>query len=426
MISRLKSVRVLIFLVAFFIFNFTNVKADLVDDLKGKIDERNRTIADLEKEIVEYQSQIEKTSTKAKSLKNDIATLELTRKKLSTEISVLQNRIVATNLNITQLDGQINDTISTINRTTNGIATTLQKTNQEESTTLVETLLNYPRISTFLDKIESLGQLNLGLQEELKNLKNLKVDLQTKEAKAEGKRKELVSLAGGLSDKKKVAEYNKAQTAQILHATNSIQSNYQKILEQKIALRDAFEKEILDYESLLKIAIDSNTLPQTGSGVLSWPVDKVRVTQYFGNTDFAKANKQVYNGLGHSGIDLRASIGTPIRSALSGTVKGVGDTDLVCPGASYGRWVLVEHYNGLSTLYAHLSVIKVSLGQNLDTGNLVGYSGETGYATGPHLHFTVYATQGVKIMSRKSTICKGTYTMPFASLNAYLNPLLYL
>jgi len=98
----------------------------------------------------------------------------------------------------------------------------------------------------------------------------------------------------------------------------------------------------------------------------------------------------------------------------------------VCPGASYGKWVLVRHTNGLSTLYAHLSVISVSVGDQISGSSVIGYSGNTGYSTGPHLHFTVYATQGVEIMDRKSRVCGGIYTMPIADLRAYLNPLSYL
>jgi len=401
-------------------------RADLVDDLRVKIDERNKVISDLEKEIAEYQDQVEKTGAKANTLKNTIATLELTRKKLSAEISVLQNRISATNLTIEQLDKQISDTEDSIARTKNYIASIIQQMSEEESNSLVETILNYRTISTFFDRVESLASLNRGLKSAIAELNSLKTNLETKETEAKGKRKDLVTLAGQLSDKKKVAEYNKSQTNKLLTDTKNQQSNYQKVLDQKIALKNAFEQELLDYESQLKFAIDPSSLPSVGSGVLKWPLDKVTITQYFGNTDFAKANPQAYNGKGHNGIDLKASVGTPIKSALSGTVTGTGNTDTVCPSASYGKWVLIKHGNGLSTLYAHLSVIKVSTGQDVSTGDIIGYSGDTGYSTGPHLHFTVYATQGVQIMTRKSTVCKGSYTMPIASLNAYLNPLSYL
>jgi murein DD-endopeptidase MepM/ murein hydrolase activator NlpD len=160
--------------------------------------------------------------------------------------------------------------------------------------------------------------------------------------------------------------------------------------------------------------------------MLQWPLTSIKVTQQFGDTEFSRANPGVYNGKGHNGTDFGAPIGTPILSAQSGTIEGIGDTDKTCPGASYGKWVLIRHKNGLSTLYAHLSLIRVEEGQEIETGQTIGYIGMTGYTTGPHLHFTVYATAGVKIVDRKSAVCGGTYHMPIADLRAYLNPLLYL
>lgn len=409
-----------------FLSVFSHTRADLIDDLKGKIDERNQTIANLEKEIADYQNQIQKTGAEANTLKNKIASLELTRKKLLAETKVIQNKVAAANLTIQKLNGQISDAELTIVKTLDGISETLRQTNIAESASLAEILLNYPKMSDFLDRAQSLSELNDGLKSALVNLRNLKSNLQEKNTAVQGTKKQLVTLANDLSDKQKVTEYNKAQTAKILTATKNQQSEYQKILNQKIALKNAFEQELLNYESQLKFAIDPSNLPAVGSGVLKWPLTSVTITQYFGNTEFAKTHAQVYNGQGHNGIDFRAPIGTRVFASLSGVVDGVGDTDTVCPGASYGKWVLIRHQNGLSTLYAHFSVINVKAGDSVATGDVIGYSGETGYSTGPHLHFTVYATQGVKIMTRKSTVCKGSYTMPVASLNAYLNPLSYL
>jgi len=200
----------------------------------------------------------------------------------------------------------------------------------------------------------------------------------------------------------------------------------------------ALEEEIFAIEEKIRITIDPASLPPKKPGVLASPLPDIStqscwdggesakncVTQYFGNTPFAISG--AYNGKGHNGIDFRASFGTPVRAALSGVVEAVGDTDLECKGVSYGKWVLVKHGNNLSTAYAHLSTVNVSPGQGVARSDLIGYSGSTGYATGPHLHFTVFATQGVQVQKVKSKVC-GTYmTVPISALNAYLNPLDYL
>lgn len=401
-------------------------RADLIDELKTKIDERNQAIKDLDAEIAQYQQQVDKTTAESKTLKSKISTLELTRKKLLAEITSIQNQIAVANLSIDKLGIQITNTEKMIVKGREAIASTLVQANEEETVTFVEMILGDQTISSFLDRVEALSELSVGLKAKLNEVRILKQDVENKKLDTENKKKQLVSLANNLSDKKRIAEYNKTQTNKLLTETKNQEATYKKILQEKLALKDAFENELLTYESQLQFAIDPNSLPTPGTGVLKWPLSSVKITQSFGNTDFAKAHAQLYNGRGHNGIDLKASIGTSVKSALEGEVLGTGNTDTACPGASYGKWVLVKHPNGLTTLYAHFSVIKVTSGQNVGTGELLGYSGETGYATGPHLHFTVFASQGVQIMSRKSKVCNATYTMPIGSLDAYLNPLSYL
>jgi murein DD-endopeptidase MepM/ murein hydrolase activator NlpD len=91
---------------------------------------------------------------------------------------------------------------------------------------------------------------------------------------------------------------------------------------------------------------------------------------------------------------------------------------------------MVKHSNGLNTLYAHLSEIDVSKGQPITAAQTIGLSGMTGYATGPHLHFGVYATEGTEITTlrqfRGSNKGCADAMMPVATLMAYLNPLSYL
>ena len=200
-----------------------------------------------------------------------------------------------------------------------------------------------------------------------------------------------------------------------------------KLLNAVIDISNVPSKDGKDKESIIiKGIIDPESLPKMGSGVLSWPLAKVFITQYFGNTPFATQNPQIYSGKGHNGIDLRASVGTPVKSAADGRVVAWGDTDRACAGVSYGKWVLVEHDNNLSTLYAHLSYIQVSVGDTLRNGQILGYSGNTGYSTGPHLHFTTFATKGVQLKTIRSRVCGTQMYLPVASFNGYLNPLSYL
>lgn len=85
----------------------------------------------------------------------------------------------------------------------------------------------------------------------------------------------------------------------------------------------------------------------------------------------------------HTGVDMRAAMGTPIHAAQAGTVISAGWR------GGYGKCVVISHSGNLSTLYAHLSSIGVSVGQKVGRGHVIGAVGSTGYSTGPHLHFEV-------------------------------------
>lgn len=89
----------------------------------------------------------------------------------------------------------------------------------------------------------------------------------------------------------------------------------------------------------------------------------------------------------HSGTDIAAPEGTPILAAADGTVTIANATDSW--GGSYGYYVKIDHGGGLTTLYSHCSSICVTVGRQVLAGQVVAYVGQTGRATGPHLHFEV-------------------------------------
>jgi len=109
-----------------------------------------------------------------------------------------------------------------------------------------------------------------------------------------------------------------------------------------------------------------------------WPVQG-RLGSSFGQRE------DPINGEGafHSGIDIDAPMGTPVRAAGDGEVTGSN------MGAGYGRQVVLNHGHNLETVYGHLSSIAVVPGQHVTRGEVIGYVGMTGRATGPHLHYEV-------------------------------------
>jgi murein DD-endopeptidase MepM/ murein hydrolase activator NlpD len=85
----------------------------------------------------------------------------------------------------------------------------------------------------------------------------------------------------------------------------------------------------------------------------------------------------------HAGIDIAVPEGTPIRAADSGRVALMGSV------GGYGNYTCVQHTASMSTCYAHQSSFATSTGANVSQGQVIGYSGNTGNSTGPHLHFEV-------------------------------------
>ncbi len=421
----------LFFTLFFLLFQYNFAYSATVDEIKDQIQKITDTKAQLQKEIDAYEQQLKDISAQSNSLSNAIKTLNATINKNALDIKITQNSINSTQLQIEELSINIGKNTNIINQDTKAIALLLNEINKYDNSSFIENLLTYKNLSEFWNEEQSVYNIQNQIQEKISEARDTKVILESNKVKAENKKTDLLKLKSNLTDQKKVLDITKDEKNKLLADTKNSEANYKKLLEDKKAISIAFDKELLQFESQLKFAMDPTSYPSQSHGILSWPFDSVKISQKYGITDFS-TRTNIYNGQGHNGVDFAVNVGTTVKAVLSGTVEGAGDTDPICPGASNGKWILIRHDNGLSSIYAHLSLIKVSAGDKVSTGEVIGLSGYSGfvYPPGPrgaHLHLGLFISQGVKIMSYNFKTCKNkSATMPVADLRAYLDPLAYL
>jgi murein DD-endopeptidase MepM/ murein hydrolase activator NlpD len=410
----------------FFVFAFifaNSVRADLVSNIKSKIEDKNSEIKKLEEEIKKYETSLNKTGEQAKSLKNELNSLNLAKKKLETELTLTQKNLDKTASTIGTLSGKIAQTQSNILDKKFALISSIQDMRQVDEISPIESMLSSKSLDEVSEYMLQTEAVNNKFSSIVKELEILNANLSGQKSEQEVKKQELSKLKNNLAGQKKAVTDTTNEKDKLLAITKNQEANYKKILEEKIKLREEFEKELFKYQSELKIAVDPSKLPTKKSGVLAWPLEKVFLTQQFGKTG---ASGRLYASGTHNGIDLRASDGTKVFASLSGKVQAIGNTDAKKNCYSYGKWILLKHNNGLSTLYAHLSSISVSQGDTVVTGDVIGYTGHTGYVTGPHLHLTVLASEGVRVAPiPTATNCSGV-VIPIGSPQAFLDPLLYL
>lgn len=414
---------VLTFIILIIFFGFRLSFADTVSELQNKIEDRSKQIQEIEEEIKQYTEEVNRINKQSKTLSNTIKSLDTTQKKITADLNLTTQKINRAELTIEQLNNEIYNTGIKLSTNKDIVANTIRTINQADGLSLISIIFSGKSITEVWEDLDSIKKLQSEVRNQSTELTRIKKEMEDKNLSLVNQKRQLTNYQNDLTGQKQVVEENKKEKNSLLSQTKNQEQAYRALIEEKEREKDRFEKELFEYESQLKIFIDPTGYPSPRNGILSWPLDNVYITQSFGRT---VAAQRLYVSGSHNGVDFRASIGTKVKSVLDGVVVGTGNTDAYRGCYSFGKWVMVKHPNGLSTIYAHLSVISVSPGVEVRTGDTIGFSGNTGYSTGPHLHLGLYATQGVRIEKHATSRGCKEATMPLADIKAYLDPLPYL
>lgn len=237
----------------------------------------------------------------------------------------------------------------------------------------LEVIMGSKNFSDFANRLELLKRVIRSDYNLIQDIRVRQEQIQAKMNELSLQKQELEKLAAEATKAQQAIEMKRAEQQAVMDSAKAQRDAAEQMEQDLIASSERIRQQIQAHQG-------GGMEPQViGSGILGYPCSGP-ITSPFGYRIHPIFGTTIY----HSGIDIGADEGTPVHAADSGVViySGSGLT-------GYGNVVIIDHGNGLSTLYAHNSALLVSEGESVSKGQVVAYSGMTGYATGPHVHFEV-------------------------------------
>lgn len=388
-----------VFVFYFLVFNARAAIAEAPIDLKNSIDQKTKELLEITNQIQNTQKKIDETQTGQKTLKKEINSVDNNLNQVKLGIQSSEILIDKYKLEIESTQYNISDIEDKINNQKQAVAEGFKELQEKDRDTPLIIFLKNKSLSDSVFEIQNLNNLNNDLTNSIKELGTLKEQLGEKVNELSSKKKSKENENINLKNKKLISEEIKKEKQSLLEQTKNKEKIYQQNLSELEKRQSEIAAEIEDMDEQLRLKIDPSLLPTPRPGVLEFPVKDSRLTQEYGATSFA--TRGGYKGKWHNGIDFGGPIGAPIYAAEAGTVIGVGNQDKYCYRGAYGKYVVIKHDNNLTTLYSHMSLQVVNTGNTVSRGQLIGYIGKTGYATGPHLHFTVFSSATFEFKTSK-------------------------
>lgn len=360
-----------------------------IEQLNKQIAEKKEKIKELEKTIATYTKNIEAKQTEAASLKNQLGILDNHIAKAETDIELTQEKIKQAQLEIEALELTIAEKEAVLEKQKKIITKIVQGINADKQKNYLEVLLTNDSFTAFYDQLQYTMKIYEDLGKSVKVLRLVKEDLQTKKAQVESRKKIYESLRADLETKREKFKDQSKAKENLLVQTKSSELRYRTLLASLKQQHQAVINEERAYEDQVRKRLAQENKLSASVGAFAWPLLNRTITASFHDPDYPFRN--VFE---HSGLDIRASQGTPVRAAAAGYVARAK----ICGAASCYAYILIVHTGNLSTLYGHLSRVDVQADQFVNKGDIIGLTGgKPGtvgagpFVTGPHLHFEVRA-----------------------------------
>ena len=372
------------------------------EQLNSAIQEKSRQLQEIQRQLEETQKNLSETQKTKRSLASELSQIQKNIKQLDLGMKSNTVKIGKLSLEINGLAQAIRETDRHIAVKVAATENIIKEIQRMDDTDPLIVFLKHATLASAVGEQSQLTEINGDLAKATRELQMLNDERQGKLKETSVKKRAVESESVTLTARKSVVEDQKKERQEVLVVTKNKETAYQELVADLGKRQAEIASEIEAMDAMLRLKINPNELPTRRKGVLGWPVpDNPRITQGYGGTAFALRGG--YKGKWHNGIDIGGPAGAIIASAEEGTIIAAGNQDLYCKRGAYGKFVVIKHPNNLVTLYSHMSQLNVTTGQRVARGETIGYMGNTGYAFGVHLHFTVY--DGTTFSMRGSRTC---------------------
>ena len=349
----------------------------------------------LKDENKEIQAQINAIQRSYDANASEIQQLVDQKNAVDQEIALLNLQIENLNEQITaysQLIADAQDELEVSQFVLNGLnekhKLRIRAMEEEGTVSYWEVIFEANTFTDMLDRINMMQEIAASDQARLEEMRQVAEQVTAAQAQMQQGKAELEESNAALMESQAAMEEKRTESDGILRELAKKQDEFQAMLDESEALQDdlmrsiaAKEKELKEakYEEKLAALAAAGGAPASNASWIT-PVSGYTLTSPFG--------MRLHPVLGyyrmHNGIDLACAQGTPIYATRAGKV-----TTASYQAGGAGYYVSINHLDGFSSIYMHMTHYVVSAGQSVSQGQLIGYVGSTGISTGPHLHFGI-------------------------------------
>ncbi len=354
-------------LVCFFVITaMMPVHADDLDNTKKQLNDVNRVLN-------QQQQQLNQTQKVERGIIGQIENLEKNIKTTENSLEETKSKINNLQVKIDVAKKEIEEREKNLLVKTQLLSDRLVYIFEDGDVSYLEVLLSSTDFNDFLTRYELLNAIVSNDMDLIESIKKEQSNLKMIQSELEVNAQELENNRIGQKNMKEELDLRKAEKEKMLSSVQKEKEKYQEAI-------DELERTSRDLEQMIRKAQGNSSGGKQGTGSLTWPTPGYStITSPYG----MRFHPILKERRMHTGVDIGAPNSAKIVAADDGVVISSGWM------GGYGQTIIIDHGKGISTLYAHQSVLIAKEGESVTKGEMIGKVGSTGWSTGPHLHFEV-------------------------------------